>query len=527
MNFESLRRRDVLKLLGAGGIGAGSSVGSVVGDRSPAGDTTPGGTSVTLLHDTHFHGRFRNPFAEARNIANYFGVMDDIARQHEHVLRLGNGDDLASSVLSAVFEGQHIVDAFNAGGLAYDTYGNHDFDLGPATLRQRVGESNFTWVSANVRDERTGAVFARAQGAKRYDVRRVGDVPIGVTGLITPEAPEVTSIGEHTLVGDPVEAMREVVPRMRRDGAKVIVVLSHLAHDTAEDVAANVGNIDVIVGDHAASVLEEPKVVHETLLSFAGDQFEYVGELTLHLTGKTLSPAHYDFTLHSVTEAVNQPGFTPNAAVDQVMRSYEEQVNERLDVVIGRTTEPLDTRTEVVRRTESNMGNFIADALRSDVNAEIGLMNGGGIRTDTLYPNGDITKKMVVNILPFPNNTVKLEVSGDTLQAALENGVSKVTALAGRFPQVSGLRYTYDPAKPVGERIVAVTIDGESLDSSATYTLATNDFVAAGGDGYDMLADANVLRPANEGTLLSHLVTETIQLQTPISPEPEGRITRI
>lgn len=527
MSQDNPWRRDVLKSIGAGGV-ALTGIGSTFTGSSVAttGTETPSNTSVTILHDTHFHGRFKNTFVEQRTIANYFGLMDNIATQRDHVVRVGNGDDLASSVLSAVFDGQHMVDALNAGGLAYDTYGNHDFDMGPDTLRRRVSESGFTWVSANVRDERTGDVFAKSEGAKGYDIRDIGGIPVGFTGLITPEAPEVTSIGEQTEVLNPVPAMRETVPRMRRDGARVVIVLSHLANGVAERVAKQVGNIDVIVGDHVASVREEPKVINDTLLSFASDQFEYVGELTLHLQGETLPATDHEFTLHTLTDAVDNPGFTPNPDVEGVMEQYYSELDERLDVVIGRSTVALDTRTEIVRRTESNMGNFVADGLRASVDADIALMNGGGIRTDTLYSSGDITKKRIVNILPFPNNVVELKVSGETLLAALENGVSKVEQLAGRFPQVSGMQYRYDPSQPAGSRIVSTMIGSEPIDPGATYRLATNDFVAGGGDGYNMLADAPRLVTANEGALLSDLIINRIEALTPISPEAHGRITR-
>jgi 2',3'-cyclic-nucleotide 2'-phosphodiesterase/3'-nucleotidase len=160
-------------------------------------------------------------------------------------------------------------------------------------------------------------------------------------------------------------------------------------------------------------------------------------------------------------------------------------------------------------------------------------MNGGGIRTDTLYfedasedDPADITRRVVVDILPFPNNVVELEITGETLLAALENGVSRIEEGAGRFPQVSGITYTYDPAAEPGDRIVDATAGGEPVDPAATYTLATNDFVSGGGDGYSMLGDATVLVSSNEGALLSDLVIKTIEDAGTISPTTEGRITR-
>jgi len=526
MPEDTILRRKVLRAAGATAVGGlVATTGSAAGSRRS--------TSVRLLHDTHFHGRFENAFADDLNVANYFGLMNEIqgvtsgfGSGSGNVLRVGNGDDLASSVLSAVFEGRHIVSAFNAGGLDYDTFGNHDFDMGPDVLRTRVSESRFTWVSANVREE--GEVFAADAGAQPYGLWDVDGVTIGVTGLITPEAPLITSVGENTDVLDPAPAMREVIPQMREDGADAVVVLSHLAGPTAERVARSVGGIDAIVGDHAARVLEEPLVVNDTVLSFVGDQFEYIGEL-----GLTVSPPDgvtgHRFALHGVGAEAD----STDPWVGLLKAHFEGQLDERLETVIGQTTVPLDTRETVVRRRESNVGNYVADSLRNSADADVGLMNGGGIRTGTRYfedasedAPADITQKLVVNVLPFPNNVVGLELSGSTLMTALENGVSRVEELSGRFPQVSNITYTYDPSQPAGNRIVEATVGGESIDSDASYSLATNDFVSGGGDGYSMLADASVYLPGNEGALLSDLLINRISEAGTISPTTEGRITR-
>jgi 2',3'-cyclic-nucleotide 2'-phosphodiesterase/3'-nucleotidase len=513
-------RRDVLEALGATAL-AGLGAGTATASETLQSD----GTTVTVLHDTHVHGRFANAFADGLNVSNYFGVMNDIAEDADNVLRVGNGDDLASSVLSAVFDGLHVVAAFNAGGLDFDTYGNHDFDMGPDVLRERVADSRFTWVSANVRE--SGDVFAADQGARQYALAEVGDVTVGVTGLITPEAPDITSIGEDTEVLEPAAALEEVVPQMREDGADAVIALSHLAGPVAEDVASEVDGVDAIVGDHAAQVLDEPTVVNDTLLSFAGDQYDYVGELALEVDGSGV--VDHAFALHDVGARASRP----DPWVKYLQNHYESQLDEQLDVVIGQTTVPLDVRESTVRARESNFGNYIADAIRADVDADAALMNGGGIRTDSLYfedasedDPADITQKLVVNVLPFPNNVVELEVAGETLLQALENGVSRVEEQSGRFPQVSGIEYTYDPGAAVGERIVEATLEGEEIDPEGTYELATNDFVAGGGDGYEMFADATRLLPSNEGALLSDLVATTIEAEGTISPTTEGRITR-
>jgi 2',3'-cyclic-nucleotide 2'-phosphodiesterase/3'-nucleotidase len=485
---------------------------------------------VTLVHDTHFHGRFEDLFVPVRNVANYFGLMNRIDAERVGSMKVGNGDDLASSVLSSFFDGKHMTDALNAGGLRYDTFGNHDFDMGPDIARDRVADSEFTWLSANLLDDRTGDVFAKEQGARRFVFDEVGDLQVGLTGVINEEAPEITNLGENAVVQDIDAALREVVPQMRSDGADVVVVLSHVSSSVMEEILADLDDvaIDAVVGDHAGRVFEEPKVINGTVLSAVGDQFEFVGELTLNVKAGEVSG--HEFTLHNLAAEV-EDGLQPDPAVQEVKNQYEERLEE-LDEVIGQTEIPIDTREDVVRTEEANSGNYISDKMMEFADSDVALMNGGGIRTDNLYypdasPDSpaDISKLAVFNVLPFGNTVVELEVLGSDIRTALENGVSKVEDLAGRFPQVGGMSYTWEPDADAGNRIVNVSINGEPLEDDATYTLATNNFVAGGGDGYSMFQDAKRLIDENGGPLLAQLIVDNIEAESPIAPVVEGRIT--
>lgn len=514
-------RRSFLRAIGAG-VAATSFTG--VANANPGGGNGYGRTNrdgsgtVTFLHDTHVHGHYGDP-DEAENVENYFGLMDELKSENPKLLRVGNGDDLASSVLSAAFQGKHIVDAFDAGGLDYDTFGNHDFDMGPEQLQKMVARSKFTWLSANVRDKRTGDVFAKEQGAQQYAIHQIGGVTVGVTGLTTLETPNVSSPGENAKFLDLATALREITPQMRDDGADIVLVLSHVSSRVIEDVVADVDGVDVVVGDHIAQSYEQPKVINDTIVSLVGDEYENLGELTLEIEdGDVLD---FDFTSHSLAAEPPEPARN----VQKVVNSYRNQLDDELNVVIGRSTVELNALEPDVRSQETNLGNFIADAIRNNVDADVGLMNGGGIRSDTLYPAGNITKKMVLNILPFPNTVTKLEISGETLLATLEQGASQYQD--GGFPQVSGMSFTFDPALAEGEQVIEATVGGEPIDPESTYTLATNNFVSGGGDGYTMLTDETVLVPAEQGALLSALIIDVIQRETPISPTVEDRITQV
>jgi len=529
MSDDELRRRSLLKYLGATGVtatlagcGGGGDTTETATETETATPTptpTPVPTeSLTLLHDTHVGGRLGTADAEDNeNIESYFGLMDDLA-EPDRTLRLGAGDDLGSSALSSEFEGQHVIDPFEAGDLTHDTFGNHDFDFGPDTLRTRVSETeDFLWVSANT-DEPSGEVFAGAEGAERYDIVEVAGVSVGVTGVLTPRASEVTSLGDAT-VRAPTDALNEVVPEMRDAGAEVVVVMSHVANDLARnEIAPNVDGIDIIVGDDAAENFDEAVEVNDTVLSFVGDEYDFLGEITLEVGDDGVRS--YDRTTYDVSEEEVEP----NKAVEAVADFYRRQVDSE---VIGESTVQLNCVGEDLRTGETNMGNFVADAIRAEVDSDVVLQNGGGIRTGTLYSPGDVTDLLIRQILPFGNTTIELEVDGQTLHDALENGVSQVESLEGRFPQVSGMEFAWNPEAEPGDRIdpADVTVGGDPLDLEATYTLGTNNFMADGGDGYDMLPDTT--RTGAGETELAQLVIDRIWEQTPISPETEGRITRL
>jgi 2',3'-cyclic-nucleotide 2'-phosphodiesterase (5'-nucleotidase family) len=550
MTDDGLSRRSLLKYLGA--TGATAALAGCPGDSGDGGDGGDGGDdtptetstetpedtptetpedtptetpqdtaeTVTLLHDTHVGGRLGPAGADDNeNIESYFGLMDRLA-ESGRTLRLGVGDDLGSSALSTEFEGKHVVDPFEVGDLSHDTFGNHDFDFGPDVLRTRVSETEgFQWVSANA-DEPTGEVFANAEGAKRFDTVELADaeVSVGITGVLTPRAEEVTSLGD-AVVRNPTDALNEVVPEMRDAGADVVVVLSHVSNDRARnEIAPNVDGIDVLVGDDAAEKFDEAVEIDGTVLSFVGDEYDFLGEVTLDVDEgavQSVDRAVYD---------VSEESIQPNEPVEQVADFYRSQVD---STVIGESTVQLNCVSEDLRTGETNMGNFVADAIRAELGSDVVIQNGGGIRTNTLYSPGDITDFLVRQILPFGNVTVELEVSGQILHDALENGVSEVDSLEGRFPQVSGMTFDWDPDASSGDRIAPadVTVGGSRLDLDETYTLGTNGFMADGGDGYAMLTSAS--RTDDGGTNLAQLVIDRIQEQTPISPAVEGRIERI
>jgi 2',3'-cyclic-nucleotide 2'-phosphodiesterase (5'-nucleotidase family) len=260
--------------------------------------------------------------------------------------------------------------------------------------------------------------------------------------------------------------------------------------------------------------------VNGTIVSRRGDGLALLGQLDLAIRhGRIID---WRYTEHRVS-----PFGPTDAAVAQVIGRYEEALNLALGEAIGASAVPLDAGTEASRTRETNLGNLVADALRDWGRTDVGLQNGGGIRGDRVYPPGPITQRDLTTILPFANYGAAVRLSGAELWAVLEHSVGRIDERAGRFLQVSGLAFSYDPAAPVGSRVSAVRVGGAPLDPAAEYTVALSDFLAAGGDDYGVLEGAEVLIPGASGPLLTNLVADYIAARGSVAPVEEGRIRTV
>jgi 2',3'-cyclic-nucleotide 2'-phosphodiesterase/3'-nucleotidase len=504
----------------SGAVGSEAVQSQFVGPSFEKSQHPLSNVSFTIIHDTHFHGNFGNP-KEPNNIANYFGIANKIKAAQPKSLFIGNGDDLGTSVISSTFQGQPIVDAFNAGKLDVDTYGNHDFDMGPDQLTKLVKASQFPWVSANAVDKRTGDVFAKEAGAKQFIIKEVGGVKIGITGLINEEAPQITSMGPNAIVLNPVEAMKKIIPEMKKAGAQFIIVSSHLTSPDARIVAEKVDGIDLIVGDHAAFVFDSPEKIHNTLLWFIGDEFTYLGEINFNFNNGKV--ADFNYHRYALKTDVAKEGYQPDPNVKAVMDNYNAKLSKELEVQIGTSQTEMDVMKASQRKMETAIGDLVADAMKDYTKADMAIINGGGIRADRVFPVGALTKRDIMDAMPFTNYVLKLDITGDQLYQALENGVSQIENGAGRYPQVSGIQFSYNPKLLPGVRLLDVKVKGQPLDRKAHYSIAVVDFVADGGDGYDVFKKSKVLLDKNAGPLLSKVVADYIQQKGTVAPKIEGR----
>lgn len=510
-----LRRSTLLSLALAALLCAGCAA---VAHRTESGETV----QLTFLHLNDVYQFTPVERGRAGGLSRISTLTKQARRASPHTLLLFGGDTLSPSVESQlerdgeVLKGRQMMDAWNALGVDYAVLGNHEFDFGDEVLRERLKESSFPWLGTNVIDVRTEKSF---EGTQSTVIRELGGIRVGLLGVLLPETKESAKVGPDTRIDDFCATAQRVVPELRAQGAQLVVALTHL-ENVQDQAFARCSGVDLIIGGHDHARFED-RASGAPIFKVAADALE-LGRVTVEVDKRTGAVRHVGWEVIPVTDQVPEdPTFS--AAMSQ----YDVLLAE-LSRPVGSTEVELDARSASNRTGETNLGSFIADTVREAADSDVALVNGGFIRADTTFTPGELTRRDMLSILPFRDDVVVLDVSGTTLRAALENGVSLSAedARPGRFPQVSGLRFTFDPSRPKGQRVVGVTVGGKALREDATYTLATLRFIAGGKDGYTMLKGAP-LRPAlKDGRPPVEVLSAAVTAKSPIAPVADGRIQR-
>jgi 5'-nucleotidase/UDP-sugar diphosphatase len=427
------------------------------------------------------------------------------------------GDLISPSLLSGFDQGEHTIALTNMAPPDIFTPGNHEYDFGADVFMKRMKEAKFPLFAANLRSSEGKPI----EGFKDSEIRDIGGVKVGLIGATADDSPAKSSPGDTLKFAPTYDTVVAEAKSLRDQGADLVVAVVH-ANRTVDRALFDSRAIDIILtgDDHDLALFFDGR----TVMAESKEEAEFVTAIDVKIDvsekdGKRSVKWFPDFRI------IDTAAVTPDPDTQAKVDAYNAELSKELDVAVGTTSEPLDSRKATVRTTEAAMGNLIADATREAVGADIAITNGGGIRGNKEYAAGSqLTRRDVLSELPFGNKTVKLEVTGDVVWAALENGLSDVENSSGRFPQVSGLTVEADMTRPKGERIVSVNIGGKPLDQTATYTLATNDFMYGGGDGYKMLTGAKPLFGVRDAKLMANDVMAYITARKTIAPKVEGRI---
>ncbi|WP_342554594.1 5'-nucleotidase C-terminal domain-containing protein [Paenibacillus sp. FSL R7-0652] len=447
-----------------------------------AADSAPGtGKHITILHTNDMHARAVEQ-SPAMGFAKTAGIVDNYRSKNPNTLLLDAGDAVHGTTFATLVRGESIVKVMNEIGYQAIVPGNHEFNYGSDRLVELANMMNFPMLSANVKKKDGTRLF------EPYLIKEVDGVKVGIIALTTPETMYKTNPKnvEGLQITDPSAEAKTLVNEIRGK-VDVVVVLGHLGQDasstdTSFKVVKEVPGIDVFIDGHSHTVLKDGLVSdHGTLIASAGEYTNYVGVIDLWVDGGKVTKK-----TAALIDETKAKEIKPNEKVAALVSSIQKEQEPILKEEVANTAVLLDGKREQVRAGETNLGDLLADAIRDVSKADIALTNGGGIRSS--IEKGIVTKGDVITVLPFGNQVVTLDVKGADVLAALENGVGSYPEPSGGFPQVSGITFKIDAAAPEGSRVHSVMIGDKALDPAATYTLATNDFTAVGGDEYTMFA---------------------------------------
>ena len=507
---------------------------------------------LNILHINDFHSRIEsiNKFdstcsAEEEGKKECFGgaarlktAIDQrrAALNGKNTLLLNAGDNFQGSLFYTTYKGAVEAEMLNDMKFDVMTVGNHEFDDSEDGLATFLDKVKFPVISANVLAGDGSKLGDRIKPSLVLDV---GGQKIGIVGAVTNDTEELSSPGPKVMIADDVQTITAAVEDLKKQGISKIIALTHVGYPRDLAAIAKIPDVDVVVGGHSHSLLSntDPKAEgpYPTMVDNPGgykvpvvqaaSYSKYLGDLVVTFDDNGV-----------VKEAKGDPilidsSFTPDPTLTARIAELAKPIEELRKKVIGSSEAPIQGDRTVCRVEECSMGNLVADAMLDRGKSQgmtIAIQNGGGLRAS--IDAGDITQGEVITVLPFQNTLATFQLTGAEIRKALENGLSQIEQGAGRFPQVSGLKYTFDRTKPAGNRLVSVEAkEGAAfvpLDDAKTYGVVTNNFMRAGGDGYSIFETAGK-NAYDFGPDLADVTAEYIAAHSPYKPYTDGRVTEV
>lgn len=457
------------------------------------------------------------PNQERGGLPQLASLLKTLRREKKPVLFLHGGGALSPSILSATDRGAHMISLLNllqpdALALAKSEFAHKEDELS-----QRAMEATFPLLVANLRDPLNDE--GGIAGTTPWQLLTVGSYRIGLLALVDPEViVDYLPTRAQPIASD--AAIATACQALRAAGADLIVLLADFRPPGLADMLA-ARRIDLaLINDPALDPpAEQPQ----------GNYYEYNSNRGgVCLFTLTLSGSRPNLVFSGQSRTLSLADFPADHEMQGKIDGYLAQLADILTVPLAVTRTPLDTRRTALRGGENAFANLLADILREFYDADCALINGGGIRGNRLYPAGTtLTRGDIHREIPFNNRVVNIEVSGRQLWESMENGLSRIEDGKGRFPQVSGLKVSYNRDRPPGKRVIAITVGEEKLQLEKIYSLATLDYLAEGGDGYLALKNSKRLTRIGGGRLFWEYVRNGLSQRSEIAPTIEGRLTLI
>lgn len=450
---------------------------------------------LTIIHFNDVYNiepQTDEPAGGAARFSAYVKSIHDL-----NPLVLFSGDALNPSLMSIFLRGKQMIPIFNGIGVHCAVFGNHDFDFGVDHLEKCIEKMDFPWLLSNIKDNINDEPLGK--GEVTHMIEHAG-YRIGLIGMVEEEWIETLSIVDQEDITylDFVDESRRLANELREQGADMVIALTHMRWPNDEKMAAEVPEIDIVLGghDHDYGIKE----INGKIVLKSGTDFRNLSKLTA-----TMSSTAWSFEVERVDLNSEYP---EDPEMVEIVKSMSVLVGSKMDTYLGSLGVSLDGRFSSVRLQETNLGNFLCDIMLEATEAEVALLNSGTLRSDRIHCKGEFKIRDLLSILPFPDLLVVIEVTGQQLLEALENGVSQYPKMEGRFPQVGGIIFGFDPQKKSGHRIDmnCVKVQGKSLSLNRNYRVVTKEYVANGCDGYDVFKLGKVLLNSEQCPALSTAV---------------------
>lgn len=491
-------------------VAAMTVIGGVQSDAVRANAATSS-ASIVFVNDAHDIRPVTAGGLDRGGVARLGTVVEGVRQEQPNTQFVLGGDLGGGTLFGGLYKGHPMVDAFNRMNLDLAGFGQHEFDFGVDNVRSLIAESNFPWISSNLQDT-NGQPFVQ-NGT--WKVLESGGISVGYIALT--DSMSTSSVAgeviEQDLVSSAAAAVKEMIATERPD---VIIALAQTPLDSAKVISAAVPEIDGFLLEEMSET--EPLIEEVNDVVFGAAEGNMGSVIRLDITKLDNGAVELNASAIEVDHTV-----TPDPALKLLEEQYEADIQARLSEELATVAEPLIRTDQHVQRTrESLIGNAASDAFRHYHQADIGWVNGGGIRADV--SGSTLTLNDAYSVFPFNNKVMLVDVTGADIVAALEAGVAKVEKLGGGFPQVSGMSYGYDPTAPIGTRVHSVQVAGETILSDKIYSIALTNYVFKGGDGVVSFANGQVRVPAEQAPADAEVLAAWARSTQHIAPALEGRI---
>lgn len=511
--------------------------------------------ALTILHTNDFHsrilqfddyGKWCTDEAQEQDLC-YGGSarlktrIDEIRAANPNTLLIDAGDQFQGTLFYMKFKGRAAADFMNRLGYDFMTLGNHEFDDGPKILARFLKQIQFPAISANIDADGDPDLKGLVEP---YRIMEINGRKIGIFGLTTESTSNLSAPGNRIKFENAEATADNTVELLEEQGANIIIALTHLGLGRDLALASNIRGVDIIVGGHSHSLLSnkrEGAVGSYPIVIISPDEHPVL-VVSNHQWSRTLGYLEVVFDGKGVAQSWSGEPILMDSSVARdkeivaAVGKYGEEIDELRSEIVGRTEVALVGSREQCRYYECNFGDLITDAMlweTQEQKTRIALLNGGGIRAS--ISSGEISLAEILETLPYGNTIATLKLKGSDLKTALENSVSLahdiLSSGSGRFLQVAGIKFTWNPNLPEGDRIIEVWVkkdngEYEPLLDSNTYSVVTNNYLRQGGDNYLVLKN-KAINPYDYGRTLADVIADYIRMFSPVNPRIEGRIKRV